>query len=70
MVIWCWLFIHSSANPKTDYHQDIRVKGIILEDGSDLNKINFADDFEKKHIDTRINNPIRWVKENDCLYAE
>jgi hypothetical protein len=70
MTIWCWLTIHSSRNPEIDFHQEIKVKGVILKEYMESNKISFVNDFVNKHIDTLINEPIRVVRDSDCTYAE
>lgn len=69
-VMWCWLVIHSSNDPATDFHQEVKVKGTVLKEYTEANKLNFADDFKTKHIDPAFNEAIRVVRDNDCLYAE
>lgn len=60
----CWLIIHTS-NDKMDNRRYEQFRGVQLTSG----QINFAKDFAKKSVDTSINDPIRYVKENECLYA-
>ena len=60
----CWLIIHTSLD-KMDNRRYEQFRGTQLASG----EINFAKDFAKKHIDVSLNQPIRFVKENECLYA-
>lgn len=63
----CWLVIHTS-NDKLDNRRYEKFKGAVLHESMETNQINFADDFGRKHIDVVLNNPIRWVKDSECLY--
>ena len=64
MVMICWLIIHTSHD-QMDNRRYEQFRGVQLSSG----EINFAKDFAKKHVDVAINSPIRFVKENECLYA-
>lgn len=61
----CWLVIHTSHD-QLDNRRYEQFKGIQLASG----KINFAEDFIKKQVDVSINDPIRRVPENECLYGQ
>lgn len=65
----CWLVIHTS-NDKMDDRRYEQFRGVYIKDYLDTNKVNFAEDFAKKHIDVSINDPIRWVQDNECLYDQ
>jgi hypothetical protein len=66
----CWLVIHTS-NDGTDNRRYEQFTGVVLDASYDeKNQLNFAADFAKKHVDVGINDPIRWVKDNECLYVQ
>lgn len=67
MVMICWLVIHTS-NDKLDNRRYEQFTGAVLEEGMERNKINFSDSFTKKKVDVAFNDPIRWVKDGECVY--
>lgn len=63
----CWLVIHTS-NDGLDNRRYEQFKGAILEEGMEIDKINFTASFAKKHVNIDFNNPIQWVSDEECLY--
>lgn len=68
VMMLCWLVIHTSTDAK-DNRSYTQFRGMVIEEGTEINKISFANDFTEKHINTSVNNPIQWVKDSECLYA-
>lgn len=64
----CWLVIHTSRDG-LDNRRYEQFKGQVLKEYSNSNELNFAKDFSNKKVDVILNNPIRVVQDNDCLYV-
>lgn len=69
MVMICWLVIHTS-NDHLDDRRYEQFTGVVLKESTDKNKLSFVKDFEKKRVDVAYNDPIRWVKDNECFYVK
>lgn len=65
----CWLVIHTSNDHRDDRRYE-KFTGVVLKESTDKNKLSFVNDFEKKRVDVAYNDPIRWVKDNECSYVK
>jgi hypothetical protein len=62
----CWVMINMADGSL----EQMKATGQVVREGSEINLIDFTQDFRKKNIDMQFNKSVQWVKDNECLYAD
>lgn len=61
----CWLIIHTSAD-KFDSRQYVQIRGYVMKEYLEVYKMDFHDEFVKKHINLDFNPQVQWVHDHEC----